>query len=248
MIRRKPLTAVARPWAAVLVAFVLLGALAATTTSVTAKFTTTTKKATTTTTAAPTTTTTVPKLNSDITVLAAASLTEAFTEIGKSFEAANPNIHVKFSSDSSSSLATLANNGAPAEVFASADEANMKKVTDAGNASDPKIFVRNRLAVIVQKNNPSGISKLADVNDTNKVKRFVICALQVPCGNYAKQAMDKAGVTGAPDSYEANVIANYPIAILKQSTYADAARVWIDYLLTPQGQAVLAKYGFIPAA
>jgi molybdate transport system substrate-binding protein len=173
-------------------------------------------------------------------------------------------------------------------VYASADEANMKKVTDAGNASDPKIFVRNRLALIVQKNNPSGISKLADVNDTNKVKKFVICALQVPCGNYAKQAMDKAGVTRTPDSYEANVkgvvskvtsgeadagivyltdvraagdnaagvdipdehnvIANYPIAILKQPAHADAARVWIDYLLTPQGQAVLAKYGFIPAA
>ncbi|HEY4410318.1 MAG TPA: extracellular solute-binding protein, partial [Acidimicrobiia bacterium] len=111
---------------------------AAGSTSTTAKAgTATTKTSATTATTAATTTTTVARLSGDITVLAAASLTDSFNEMGAAFQAANPGVHVKFSFDSSSTLAGQANQGAPADVFASADDANMKKATDGGSAQDP---------------------------------------------------------------------------------------------------------------
>src|SRR5262245_18698742 len=89
----------------------------------------------------------------DLTVLAAASLTDSFNELGKAFEAAHPGTKVTFSYDASSTLATQANNGAPADLFASADQTNMTKVTDAGNATDPKVFAHNKLAILVKKGN-----------------------------------------------------------------------------------------------
>jgi molybdate transport system substrate-binding protein len=253
------------------------------TTSTTAKKATTASSSTTTTTLA--TTTTVKKLTGDIAVLAAASLTDSFTEMGKAFETANPDSHVKFSFDSSSTLAGQANNGAPADVFASADDANMKKATDGGSAFDPKPFTKNRLAIIVGKGNPKNI---ASVKDLERVT-WVRCADGVPCGDYAKQILANAKVdTGAhpPKSLEANVkgvvtkvtsgavdagivyltdgkaassssetidipddinvIANYPIAKLKQSSHADVAQAFIDFILSDKGQAILARYGFLP--
>ncbi|HEY0399509.1 MAG TPA: molybdate ABC transporter substrate-binding protein [Acidimicrobiia bacterium] len=253
------------------------------TTSTTAKKATTASSSTTTTTLA--TTTTAKKLTGDITVLAAASLTDSFTEMGKAFETANPDSHVKFSFDSSSTLAGQANNGAPADVFASADDANMKKATDGGSAFDPKPFTKNRLAIIVGKGNPKNI---ASVKDLERVT-WVRCADGVPCGDYAKQILANAKVdTGAhpPKSLEANVkgvvtkvtsgavdagivyltdgkaassssetidipddinvIANYPIAKLKQSSHADVAQAFIDFILSSNGQAILARYGFLP--
>jgi molybdate transport system substrate-binding protein len=264
---------------------------ASTTSTTGASSTTTTAKAkagtvTTTTTAAPTTTTTA-KLAGDITVLAAASLTDSFTEMGKAFEAANPGIHVKFSFDSSSTLAGQANAGAPADVFASADDANMKKATDGGSAQDPRPFTRNRLAVIVGTGNPKGVASVKDFEHVSWVR----CADGVPCGDYAKQILANAGVDTAahqPKSLEANVkgvvtkvttgavdagivyvtdgkaasstsetidipdninvIANYPIARLKQTGHADVANAFMAFTTSPQGQAILAKYGFLPLA
>jgi molybdate transport system substrate-binding protein len=136
-------------------------------------------------------------------VLAAASLTESFTELGKAFEALHPGSKVTFSFDASSALATQANNGAPADVFASADQANMKKVTDTGNATAPRVFAHNRLAIVVAKGNPKKITGLADF-DKPKVT-FVLCAVEVPCGKYGAQALAKAGVKAQPKSLEANV-------------------------------------------
>jgi molybdate transport system substrate-binding protein len=259
---------------------------AASTTTAKAGTPTTKTSATTATTAAPTTTTTA-KLAGDITVLAAASLTDSFTEMGKAFEAANPGVHVKFSFDSSSTLAGQANAGAPADVFASADDANMKKATDTGTAQDARPFTRNRMAIIVGKGNPKGVGS---VKDFERVA-WVRCADGVPCGDYAKQILAAAGVdTGAhaPKSLEANVkgvvtkvttgavdagivyvtdgkaassnsetidipdnvnvIANYPIARLKQSGHADVANAFIAFTASPQGQSILAKYGFLPLA
>ena len=92
-----------------------------------------------------------------VTVFAAASLTESFTQIGKDFEAANPGAKVTFNFAGSSALATQINQGAPADVFASAAPANMKTVTDAGNADGtPTTFVRNQLVIAVPKGNPEG--------------------------------------------------------------------------------------------
>src|SRR5690606_15791049 len=93
-----------------------------------------------------------------VTVFAAASLTESFTQIGKDFETANPGTKVTFNFAGSSALANQINQGAPADVYASAAPANMKTVTDAGNGEGtPTTFVRNQLVIAVPKGNPKGI-------------------------------------------------------------------------------------------
>jgi molybdate transport system substrate-binding protein len=232
--------------------------------------------------AAPSTTTAQAGPSGNLTVLAAASLTEAFTELGKSFEGLHPGTKVTFSFDASSTLAQQANSGAPADVFASADQPNMQKVTDAGNATNPRVFVHNRLAIIVAKGNPKKITGLKDFDKPSV--SFVLCAVEVPCGKYGAQALAKAGVKAQPKSLETNVkgvvtkitsgqadagigyvtdakaaaanaegidipdqynvVADYPIAVLKQSKNANLAYAFVDYILGPSGQAVLAKYGF----
>jgi molybdate transport system substrate-binding protein len=139
-----------------------------------------------------------------LTVFAAASLTEAFTEVGKGFEAAHPGVEVTFNFGASSMLVAQLNEGAPADVFASADEANMKKLTDAGgNAGPPVTFARNELAVIVGKGNPKQIDAVEDLADPALI--VVTAAPQVPVGAYAQQVFTKAGVTVVPKSLEENV-------------------------------------------
>ena len=216
----------------------------------------------------------------NLTVLAAASLSEAFKELGTAFEGKHPGSKVIFSFDASSALAAQANNGAPADVFASADQANMKKVTDAGNATGPRVFAHNKLAIIVAKGNPKKVKGLADFAKVS----FVLCAPEVPCGKYGTEALSKAGVKAQPKSLETNVkgvvtkvtsgeadagigyvtdakaaaasaegidipdaqnvIAEYPMAVLKQSANSNLAYAWLDFILGPESQAVLAKYGF----
>ena len=140
----------------------------------------------------------------DITVFAAASLTESFTEVGDAFTAANPDATATFSFDASSALVQQITEGAPADVFASADTANMTKLTDAGlNGSEPEIFATNLLTIIVAPGNPLGITGVADL--ANPAIKTVICAPEVPCGNYANQIFTAAGVTVTPVSLEQNV-------------------------------------------
>lgn len=140
----------------------------------------------------------------NVTVFAAASLTESFTQIGKDFEAANPGVKVTFSFAGSSALATQINQGAPADVFASAAPANMKTVTDAGNGDgNPTTFVRNQLVIAVPKGNPKGVTGLADL--TKPDAKVALCAEQVPCGAAAKKALDAAGVKLTPVTLEQDV-------------------------------------------
>jgi molybdate transport system substrate-binding protein len=87
----------------------------------------------------------------EVKVFAASSLTEAFTELGKAFEADHPGVEVTFNFAASSALAEQVNQGAPADVLVTADESTMKRVTDAGHATGSKPFARNRLAIIVEK-------------------------------------------------------------------------------------------------
>ena len=97
-------------------------------------------------------------------MFAAASLTESFTEVGEAFTAANPDAEATFSFDASSALVQQITEGAPADVFASADTANMDKLTDAGlNGSEPVIFATNLLTIIVAPGNPLGITGVADL-------------------------------------------------------------------------------------
>ncbi len=136
-------------------------------------------------------------------VLAAASLSEAFSELGRVFEGRHPNVEITFNFAASSALAEQLNAGAPGDVFASADEANMRKVTDRGTAADPKVIARNRLAILVERGNPRGVAGLADLADPDLV--LVLCAPEVPCGRLAAAALAKAGVRVRPASLEENV-------------------------------------------
>ncbi|MFJ2188194.1 molybdate ABC transporter substrate-binding protein [Kitasatospora sp. NPDC087861] len=146
----------------------------------------------------------VPKAGGSITVFAAASLKETFTELGKKFEAANPGAKVTFNFGGSSSLATSINSGAPADVFAAASPATMKTVTDAGGASgDPKTFVRNTLTIAVPKGNPKHIAGLSDL--TASGVKVALCAKEVPCGAAALTALKAANLNLTPVTLEQDV-------------------------------------------
>jgi molybdate transport system substrate-binding protein len=140
----------------------------------------------------------------DLTVLAAASLTDAFEAIGEAFEAANPDVSVTFVFAASSELATQIREGAPADVFASADERTMEIVVDADAvAGHPRVFATNTLAIIVEAGNPLGIVDLADLTDPELI--VVSCDPSVPIGAYTQQVLDAAAVEIPFDSYEENV-------------------------------------------
>ncbi|WP_285665414.1 molybdate ABC transporter substrate-binding protein [Actinorhabdospora filicis] len=129
-----------------------------------------------------------------VTVFAAASLTEAFTTIGADFEKAHPGTKVTFNFAGSSALATQINEGAPADVFASAAPKNMQTVTDAGNTKGgAKVFVKNQLVIAVAKGNPKGITGLADLAKPDV--KVALCAEQVPCGAAAKKAIGDLKIT-----------------------------------------------------
>ena len=138
-----------------------------------------------------------------ITVAAAASLTQAFTEIGREFEARNPGSKVTFSFGSSTTLATQITQGAPIDVFAAASPATMKTVTEAGIANPPVHFASNTLQIAVPKGNPGKVTGLSDFTD--KSKKIAICAPQVPCGAAAIQVFAAARIMPAPDTLEQDV-------------------------------------------
>jgi molybdate transport system substrate-binding protein len=141
-----------------------------------------------------------PALSGNITVLAAASLTGTFTQLGKDFEAAHPGVKVNFSFAGSSALAKQINEGAPADVFASAAPKNMDDVKEKNT---PTNFVSNTLEIAVPKGNPAKITGLKDFAD--KSKKIALCAVQVPCGAAADKVFKAAGITPQPDSLEQDV-------------------------------------------
>jgi molybdate transport system substrate-binding protein len=137
-------------------------------------------------------------------VFAAASLTETFTALGKTFQAAHPGVSVKFDFGGSSTLAQQITQGAPADVFAAASPATMKTVTDAKDAAgQPKVFVRNRLEIAVPPSNPGKVTALKDL--TNPKLKVVECAPEVPCGAAAIKALAAAKLTVKPVSEEQDV-------------------------------------------
>ena len=224
-----------------------------------------------------------PKVSGEIRVFAAASLTESFTEIARQFEKKYPDATVRFNFDASSNLASQIEQGAPANVFASADEANLQKTIDSGDVvAPPVVFAKNRLEIAVEKGNPKKIKRLADLAKKGLV--VVLCADAVPCGKYAAEAFTKAGVEVSPSSKEEdakaalskvslgeadaavvyvtdvkaakgdvsgmkipdaqNVIATYPIAVVKNSS--PAAKAWVRFLESKPAQRMLRKFGFLP--
>jgi molybdate transport system substrate-binding protein len=237
----------------------------------------------------------------DLNVFAAASLTEPFGEIGKLFESSHPGVHVVLNFAGSQQLAQQINQGAPADVFASANQAQMKAVVQAGEivSGTQQTFVKNRLVVIFPKNNPAGLKQLKDL--ANPGLKLVFAAKDVPVGQYSLEFLTKA-ITDPPfgPAYQAavlknvvsyednvkavlakvalgeadagivytsdisgedanmvgrldipdtlNVIATYPIAMIKTSQHLQLAQAFIDLVLSSEGQDILAKNNFIPIA
>jgi molybdate transport system substrate-binding protein len=242
-----------------------------------------------------------PAQSKTLTVLAAASLTEPFKEIGQKFEAQNAGVKVTFSFAGSQQLAQQLGQGLPADVFASASPKYMTAAVDAKRIAkdSAKTFVKNRLVVIYPKDNPAGLKVLQDLSKPGLKLDFA--AKEVPVGQYALDFLDKASkdpsldsgykekvlknvvsyednvkavltkvslgeadggivyssdITGSaaskvgkldiPDTL--NVIASYPIAAINDSKSPDLAKAFIALVLSPEGQQILSKYGFIPAA
>lgn len=143
------------------------------------------------------------EVDGEVLVSAAASLTDAFREIEALFEAANPGIDVLLNLGPSSGLREQILQGAPADVFASANTSNMDQVVEAGEATDPRIFVRNLLQIAVPSGNPAGVSGLEDFADEELL--IGLCVEDVPCGDFGRAALDSAGVVPAIDTNEPDV-------------------------------------------
>lgn len=235
-----------------------------------------------------------------LTVLAAASLTESFTELGRLFESRNPGVKVAFSFAGSQQLAQQLGQGAGADVFASANWKSMDVAVTAGRVSrdEAAVFAGNRLVVVVPGDNPTGLKTLEDLAKPGL--RLVLADRSVPVGQYSldflehmaqepgmdagyKEAVlqnvvsyeenvrfvltkvllgeadagivyvtditpEAAGRVGVIDIPEAlNTIADYPIAPISDSKNLDLAKAFVTLVRSPEGQAVLAKYGFLPA-
>ena len=231
-------------------------------------------------------------------VFAAASLTASFNEMASTYHRMHPNITIKPVYTGSQILEQQIASGAPADVFASADMTNMQKASQAGLVDASKIFVKNRLVVIIPLGNPGKIMSLKDL--ARKGVKIDLEAVTVPAGKYSRQALmnlskspdyganygssvlanvvsqednvkavvqkvqlgeadagfvyvtdafsasGKVTVIDIPDPY--NVIAQYPIAVVKNSSHASDARAFEDFVLSPAGQAIMKKYQFIPVS
>jgi molybdate transport system substrate-binding protein len=234
-----------------------------------------------------------------ITVFAAASLADAFTTMGQRFEATHPGIAVKFNFAGSQALATQMEQGASADVFASADQRWMQYADQHHLSGGPaRVFARNRLVVITPKSNPGYVDRLPDLARPHL--KLVLAAPQVPVGTYSREALRRlsaapgfgadfggrvlanlvseeenvkgvvakvqlgeadAGIVYATDVTRAirsqlrvldipdasNPIAEYPIAPTAPA-HRDLAGAFIDFVLSPDGQAILAERGFLPPA
>jgi molybdate transport system substrate-binding protein len=240
-----------------------------------------------------------PRLQGELTICTAASLTDAFKEMATRIEQANPGTKLAFNFAGSPTLRTQLAQGARADVFASADEPNMAGAEKDGTImGEPRISARNLLVVVVPAQNPAGIKTLQDL--TKPKIKLVLAHKEVPVGNYARQALERmshdpafghdfatrvlanlvseetnvkqvaskvqlgeadAGIVYSSDVTPAirsavqvieippefNVIAKYPIAVVKGARNETGARAFIEYVLSPAGQAILERHGFLGA-
>jgi molybdate transport system substrate-binding protein len=232
-----------------------------------------------------TTATETSDLTGALSVFAAASLTNAFDDVKEGLEESVTDLSVTNNFAGSQALATQIEQGAPADVFASADEKNMKRLQDQGLVDPPQVFARNKLQIAVQPGNPKNIQSLADTQKSGVI--LVLADASVPAGNYARQAYEKAGlpapqpasnevdvkstmakltsgeadavvvyvtdVKAAGDKAEGvdipddqNVIATYPIAVVKNTKNRAAAEAYVDEIVNGSGQRALQAQGFLP--
>jgi molybdate transport system substrate-binding protein len=222
-------------------------------------------------------------LNGPLTVFAAASLTEAFNDTKTSLQKEYPSLSITYSFAGSQSLVSQIENSAPADVIATADTKTMGTLTTAGLVEASKVFAHNKLEIVVAPGNPKGVKGLADLARTDLT--VVLEDPSVPAGNFARQALTKAGITANPKSLELdvkselqkvasgeadagivyvtdvtaagttvagvpipddqNVIATYPIAVVKASTHLKAARAFVDEIVSGDGHKALLARGFL---
>ena len=158
-----------------------------------------------------------------LTVYAASSLTSTFTELGKKFEASHQGVKVSFSFGGSSDLVAQIQQGAPADVFASADTKNMDKaVADKAVEGVPAKFASNTLEIAVPPDNPAGVSSLKDLGKAGT--KVVVCAPEVPCGAAAQTVEKSSGVSIKPVSEEQAVA---DVLTKVESGEADAGLVYV---------------------
>jgi len=220
-----------------------------------------------------------------VTVFAAASLTAAFQALATAFEQQHPGTKVQLNFSGSPTLVQQIREGAPADVFAAADEGTMQKLVQSGEVSGaPELFARNTMQIVVPAGNPQQIRALADLARPGLT--IALCGPTVPCGHYAAEAFSKAGLAVPAASQEpdvkavlnrvtlgeadagivyvtdvraagkkvvgvdipaaVNVVARYPIAILKHAPHVAAAKAFLDFVLSPAGRQVLTTFGFAP--
>lgn len=169
-------------------------------------------------------------LSGDLTIYAAASLTASFNDLAKGFHKLHPKVTVKpIDYDGSSTLATQLRQGAPADVFASADQATMNKVTDLVDGR-ARVFASNILQIAVQPGNPKKITDLKDLTDSDL--QVVLCAPAVPCGTASHRLLDADGLTVKPVSEEQNVTA---VLTKVKSGDADAGLVYVTDVTAAKG-------------
>lgn len=141
-----------------------------------------------------------PGADQRLTVLAAASLTETFTELARELEAENPGVEVTLAFDSSATLAQQALEGAPADLLATADTRTIESAADA-LAAAPEVFATNTLVLVVPAGNPAGIESVEDLADAT----YVACVETAPCGASWAALADQQGIEAEPASLEVDV-------------------------------------------
>lgn len=175
-------------------------------------------------------------LSGDVSVFAAASLEPAFESLAEAFTTEHPDVAFTFTYDGSSVLATQILSGAPVDLFASADEANMQKVTDDGLIDgDPTIFATSELVIAVAPGNPLGITDLTDLAESapdGTLPVVVLCAPEVPCGTASQTLLTRDTVDLSPASEEQNVTA---VLTKVAAGEADAGLVYASDVLRADG-------------
>ncbi|WP_199431356.1 molybdate ABC transporter substrate-binding protein [Qaidamihabitans albus] len=168
-----------------------------------------------------------------LTVFAAASLTDSFGALAERFEADHAGVDVRLNLAGSARLAQQIQEGAPADVYASANERTMREVAAAGRVEgEPRTFATNRLTIAVAPGNPLGIESFADLAEPGLT--VVVCAPPVPCGSAAEEIERITGVTLRPASEEQNVKA---VLTKVRTGEADAGLVYVTDVLSA-GQEV----------
>lgn len=184
---------------------------------------------------------------STITVLAASSLTETFTTLGRQFEATHPHTTIVFSFGSSATLANQVVSGAPADVFAAANDQTMQIVADAGAGEPAQPFASNSLQIAVPPGNPGRIAGLSDFADP--AKRIALCAERVPCGSAAQALFAAQRITPRPDTLEQDVkaalrkvqLGEVDAALVYRTDVRSAGRT-VEALSVPRVPAAVNRY------